>query len=93
MANNLVLSYDLKAPAKNSSAVTAKIKELGGWARISSTLWYVNSVYNASQARDHIVPALALNDSLFVVNSSNGQASWHGLSGQVTSFIKDKWLK
>ncbi|MGQ2942443.1 MAG: hypothetical protein ACT6Q7_00425 [Blastomonas fulva] len=93
MANNLHVSYDLMAPGQNYDGVITKIKELGNWAKIGYSFWYVNSSYTASQARDHIVAALDSGDKLYVVDASNGVAAWHGLSGQVSEFVRDKWPK
>jgi hypothetical protein len=93
LANNIHISYDLKEPNGNYSAVIAKIKELGSWAKINDSFWYVDSTFTATQARDHIVVALNGNDSLFVVNASDGQAAWHGLSTNVSSFLRENWPK
>ena len=93
MANNLHISYDLSTPGQNYDAVIAKIKELGNWAKVNYSVWYVNSTYSASQARDFILPTLDAGDKLYVVDSTNNQAAWHGLSQQVSGFIKDKWAK
>ena len=91
MANNIAISYDLKAPGRNYAAVANKIKELGGWAKVTESFWYVDSAFTASQARDHILPALDANDTLFVVNASNGQAAWHNLSDRVSSYVREHW--
>lgn len=93
MSNNIHISYDLKESHRNYDAVIDKIKKLGSWARINQSFWYVDSLYTASQARDFILPALLAGDSLFVVNASNGQAAWHGLSENVSSFVREHWQK
>ena len=93
MANNLHISYDLITPGQNYQSVIAKIKELGNWAKIGYSFWYVNSTYTASEARDHIVVALDANDKLYVVDASNGVAAWHNISDQVSQFVRDKWTK
>ena len=43
MANNLFVSYDLHAPNKNYEAVTKAIKELGDWAKVHYSYFYVKS--------------------------------------------------
>ncbi len=93
MANNIAISYDLKGPSRNYPAVAKKIKELGGWAKVNESFWYVDSVFTAAQARDHILPALDSNDKLFVVNATNGQAAWHNLSDQVASYLRNHWSR
>jgi len=47
MGNNLHISYDLNVSGQNYEAVIAKIKTLGGWAKIHKSYWYVNSVLTA----------------------------------------------
>jgi len=93
MANNITISYDLKAPGRNYRAVADKIKGLGGWAKVTESFWYVDSTFTAAQARDYILPALDDNDRLFVVNASNGQAAWHNLSDQVSTYLRNHWAK
>jgi hypothetical protein len=93
LANNLHISYDLKVPGQNYETVIAKIKELGSWAKIEYSFWYVNSEYTAAQARDYIKPALDASDSLYVIDATNGSAAWQGLSNEVSEFIRDKWSK
>lgn len=93
MANNLHISYDLIASGKNYDGVIAKIKELGSWAKIEYSFWYVKSTYTAGQARDHVKQAMDEGDKLYVVDASNGDAAWHGISSEVSTFIRDKWSK
>lgn len=93
MANNLHISYDLMTPGQNYEGLVSKIKELGNWAKIEYSFWYVNSSYTAAQARDHLIQALDDGDKLYVVDASNGTAAWHGLSTEVSTFIRDKWSK
>lgn len=91
MANNIAISCDLKTPARNNGAVIERIKGLGGWAKVTESFWYVDSAFSAAQARDHILPALEANDTLFVVNASNGQAAWHNVSDKVSRYVRDHW--
>ncbi|MCW2370327.1 hypothetical protein [Sphingobium sp. B11D3D] len=93
MANNLHISYDLMKPGQNYDAVIERVKELGNWAKIGYSFWYVRSDYTAAQARDHIVPALDAGDKLYIVDATKNTAAWHGLPQQVSDFIKDKWPK
>ena len=93
MANNLHISYDLIAPDRNYDTLIAKIKELGGWSKIGYSFWYVKSTYTSSQARDYLLPVLDSNDKLYVVDATNGAASWHNLSREVGQYILDNWSK
>lgn len=91
MANNLQIFFELQDGGANRDQVDGKIKELGGWARVSASFWYVSSTLTASQARDQIAPVLRAGDKLFVVNASNGQAAWRGLPDKVSAYVKQKW--
>jgi hypothetical protein len=91
MANNLHISYDLYAPGQNYEKVIAAIKELGSWAKIHKSYWYVNSSYTASQACSHVWAVMDANDSLYVVDASNNTAAWQNLTDEVSNFIKDWW--
>lgn len=93
MANNLHISYDLYAPGQDYEAVIEKIKELGSWAKIHKSFWYVNSTFTASQAVDHIKPALDTNDQVYVADTTNNNASWNSLPEAVANHIKDQWTK
>jgi hypothetical protein len=61
MGNNLHISYDLNVPGQNYEAVIAKIKTLGGWAKIHKSYWYVNSVLTAKQACDAVWAVMDVN--------------------------------
>jgi len=91
VANNIQIFCELRTTAENGEAVTAKIKGLGSWARVSTSFWYVDSALTASEARDQIAPLLKAGDCLFVVNASNGQAAWRGVSDKVSAFVKSHW--
>lgn len=91
MANNLIISYDLISPGQNYEKVAEKIKSLGMWAKVHKSVWYVKSTYSASDASSIVWAVMDKNDTLFVVDSTNNQASWYNLSEEVSKFIKEKW--
>lgn len=91
VANNILIFCELEAMAENGKVVTSKIKELGTWARINPSLWYVDSTLTASEVRDQITPLIKDGDCLFIANMSSGQAAWKGVSNPVTAFIKTHW--
>jgi hypothetical protein len=91
MANNLHISYDLYAPGQNYEKVIEAIKELGSWAKIQKSFWYVDSTYNSTDARDHVWKAMDNNDSLYVVDATNDEAAWINVSKEVSDFIKSHW--
>lgn len=93
MGSNLHISYDLYQPGQNYDGVIAKIKELGSWAKIHQSYWYVNSSSTSRQAADHVWSAMDARDTVFVVDATNNVAAWYNLSDEVCNHIKDHWLK
>jgi len=91
MANNLHISYDLKNPGQTYPKVIAAIQQMGGWAKIQYSYWYVATSLTAEQARNVLLSFIDDNDSLYVVDAKNNEAAWHNLSPEVESFIRDKW--
>lgn len=91
MANNLFVSYDLYEPGKNYAAVGSAIKELGSWAKVQKSCWYVQSSFSAEQAAEHVRRSMDQNDSLIVVNATGNDACWYNLSPEVAQFLQEKW--
>jgi hypothetical protein len=91
MANNLHISYDLKEPGKNYNRVIEAVKNLGAWAKVHYSFWYVKSDYTAAQARDILVRAIDNNDSVYVVDATNNDAAWHNISPEASTFIRERW--
>lgn len=91
MSNNLIISYDLYKPGQDYDEVIAAIKTLGNWAKIHRSLWYVKSNHSASEASKKVWAVMDSNDTLFVVDATNNDASWYNLNQEVSDFIKTKW--
>ncbi len=91
MANNLHISYDLYQPGQNYEAVIGAIKNLGDWANIHKSFWYVKSTLTAAQACDAVWKVCDANDKLYVVDASNNTAAWHNLSDDRAKFIRERW--
>ena len=91
MANNLHISYDLYQPGQNYEAVIEAIKQLGSWAKVHQSFWYVNSEYSASQAAEHVWSVMDANDKVYVVDATNNQAAWQNLSDEVANHIVGQW--
>jgi cytochrome c556 len=91
MANNLFVSYDLHAPDKNYDAVIKAIKELGSWAKVHYSYFYVKSDHTASEACNHVWKSMDKNDRVIVVDAKNNTAAWQNLPDDVSAFIKANW--
>lgn len=91
MANNLFISYDLHQPGQNYAAVEEAIKELGNWAKVHYSLWYVNSTRTVKQAAQHVWAAMDRNDKLIVVDATHNDAYWYNLPDDVSRFVQEQW--
>ena len=83
--NNLFISYDLKNPGQNYDRVITAIKGLGSWAKVQYSLWFVSSTYTAKQAAEIVRRAQDSNDTLIVIDPTNNDAAWYGLTTWVMS--------
>lgn len=88
---NLFISYDLNSPGQDYTVIIGEIKSLGSWAKVQKSFWYVQSTLTAAQAKDRLTPHIDTNDSLIVVDASNNEAAWYGLSDEVSEHIKAQW--
>ncbi len=91
MANNLHVSYDLYSPGQNYEKVIAKIKSLGGWARINKSFWYVRSELTTQEAATAVWSVMDSNDSLYVVDATNNTANWYNIAPDASKYIQEKW--
>jgi hypothetical protein len=89
MAYNLFVSYDLMAPNKNYEAVIKAIKELGAWAHVHKSLWYVHTAHDRVAAFNHIKAAIDTDDKLMVITASN--CIWNTLDPAVEQQVKSQW--
>jgi hypothetical protein len=92
MANNLHISYDLIDPGQNYEKVIAAVKQLGSWAKIHYSYWYVDSHLSAEQALNILLKVIDSNDSLYVVDATNRNAAWSNISADAARFIQGHWL-
>lgn len=93
MGNNLHISYDLYQPGQNYEGVIERIKELGNWAKVHKSFWYVNSTYTASEAAAHVWGAMDARDTIYVVDATNNTAAWHNVSDEVANYTAIQWYE
>lgn len=82
-----LISYDLRNPGQNYENLLARIKKLGGWARLGGSAYLVSCQNTAAQVRDYLVAALDANDKLFV-GTVISPAAWHGMPDDVSNWIR-----
>nr|DAY11667.1 MAG TPA: hypothetical protein [Bacteriophage sp.] len=91
MKNNILVTYDLNRIGQNYEALIEKIKQLGSWAKIQQSVWYLHTSYSVNEVLDHLTKVTDFNDSIFVANMHD--ASSIGLSAEVQQFIYEQWYK
>ncbi|MBA1159198.1 hypothetical protein [Microvirga mediterraneensis] len=91
MANNLHITYDLQRYGQNYPKVSERIKQLGNWAKVTESFWYVQSNYTAEQAAQYVWGAMDANDKLYVVDSKNNTAFWYNIDPVASEAIKARW--
>jgi hypothetical protein len=92
MPNNLHISYDLKNPGRDYEKVISAVKQMGNWAKIQYSYWYVDSHMSAEQARAYLVKFIDSNDTIYIVDATNNNAAWHNISDEAGIYIRDRWL-
>ena len=91
MKNNILVTYDLNKSGQNYEPLIEEIKQLGAWAKVQQSVWYLHTSYSADEVLDRLSKVTDYNDSIFVANMNS--ASWRGLSAEVQQFIQEQWWK
>jgi len=89
MPNNLFISYDLKK--EDDAALTEHLKSLGIWARIHNRFWFLSSKLSAQQVEKRLRDYIGPDDSLVVIDSTNNDAFWFGVTKEVSEYLKANW--
>ena len=89
--NNLFISYDLYQPGQDYGHIAEAIKQLGSWAKVQKSFWYVRSPFTAVQALDRIKLVIDKNDSVIVVDATHDNATWHNVDPKVGEHMRKQW--
>ena len=93
MAHNLFISYDLNYPGQGYEQIIERIKELGPWAKVQKSLWYVKSNRSAEDAAKYLRGAVDNNDGLIVIDASSNNAYWYTQDNKVSQHMIEYWHK
>ena len=76
--NNIFISFSLKAAEKNQQIHPInRIAQIGPWAPISRTTWYVSSSISTKDAFHYMLHGLESGDqAMYVFDSQGNQAVW-----------------
>lgn len=82
-----IITYDLKKPGQNYTALHEKIKSLGSWCHCLESTWVIRHPGPATTIRDALLPVMDASDALFVAALS-GEAAWAGLTADCSNWLK-----
>ncbi len=82
---NFVLIFDVVSAA--ASRIEPALQSLGGAFRLADNVWTVSCALTAIGVRNAIAPYLRPNESLFVVDATNGRTSWQNYAPEAHSKI------
>lgn len=82
---NFVLIFDVVNAA--ASRIEPALSSLGSAFRLAENVWTVNCALTAIGVRNAIAPFLRPNESLFVVDATNGRTSWTNYAPEAHSKI------
>ena len=85
----LEIAYDLRAPGRDYQSLHAAIKVYGTWCHPLESTWLVATETGNSVVRDALAKHIDRNDGL-LVTTLTGEASWMGLSTEVTNWINQQ---
>ncbi len=82
---NFVLIFDVVSAA--ASRIEPALLSLGRAFRLADNVWAVNCALTAIGVRNAVAPYLRPNESLFVVDATNGRTSWTNYAPEAHSKI------
>jgi hypothetical protein len=82
-----VITYDLRKPGQDYSALFEAIKRLGGWWHCLESIWIVQTGLTTAQVRDALTPRIDANDGLVVLALQGGWASC-GLTQECSEWLR-----
>jgi hypothetical protein len=78
--SNIFVSYDLHNPGQRYDQVAQAIKNLGYWAKVHQSFWYLSTHLSAKQVAEAVWKVMDNNDALFVVDATKNDAAWFGVT-------------
>jgi hypothetical protein len=86
MERVLIVTYDLMNPGQNYENLLKRIKAYKSWARLGGSSYLILTDNTPVQVRDYLMPALDVNDKLYV-SLCPPPSAWTGLSDDVSKWI------
>ncbi len=87
--NNLLISVTAGQENKKNQALYEKITQLGMWAPLGKTVWYVSSPNKTQDAFHYLLGALRNGDSLSILDGKGNVALWQQSAGPLSNTLKE----
>ncbi|WP_176079752.1 hypothetical protein [Paraburkholderia tropica] len=94
MANNLFITYDLRASngeQRDYQSVFDVIHGLGNAKHLELSQFYVKTQLSAEEAAKRIWTKMRAGGRLMFVDSTTNNGYWCGLSAETTAFLQQQW--
>ncbi len=88
--SNFVLIFDVVNAA--ASRIEPALQSLGNAFRLADNVWTVSCALTAIGVRNAIAPYLRPNESLFVIDATNGRTSWQNYAPEAHSKISASFV-
>jgi CRISPR/Cas system-associated endoribonuclease Cas2 len=82
-----LITYDLKKPGRDYSALYDAIKAYGDWDHIAESVWTIDTNNEPSKVRDNLQQHVDSNDLIFVVRLQQNWACIN-LSESIVNWLK-----
>jgi hypothetical protein len=86
LEKTLLITYDLRKPGRDYTAVHTTIKTAGTWAKLTESAWLIRTSSSAGYWRDKLKSVVDANDKVAVFSVSGDWATL-GLDGDVVTWI------
>ena len=91
MLNNLVISFEIRDWLRQGALVVGAIEELGPFARIFGTTWYVHSDLDAEAVAARIAGVMNPADGLVVIDVSSNAVAAYNVDDRTVRFMSEHW--
>lgn len=81
------LSYDLRSPGRNYSALYDLLRSYPSWCHVTESHWLLQTTETAEQIRDRVAEVIDTNDRVFVAVTSS-PAAWQGLPQDASDWLR-----
>jgi hypothetical protein len=91
MDHNLIVSFEIRDPLRESALIVGAIEELGAATRVFGSTWYVRSQMAASDAARFLWTIMDPLDTLVVIDVSHNATAMFNVDDRCVQFMSRYW--